>query len=336
MNHTRLSEVQRDRYSQLIADFARLSVLVVGDCFLDDWMYGRPERLCREAPIPVMDVTHHRYFGGGAANAATNLAALGAACCLISVTGTDRDSCVLLRVLEEAGVDCQFVSLPQRGTVAKRRLVADRQIMLRLDEGDTAETSNAVSDQLLARLDAAVAGVDVVVICDYGSGTCTDRFIAGVAARRDRLPQLVVDAHEPARWNGVHADLMTPSFAEVAQLLPAPASESDRAQVVEANSAELRSRLGAKVVAVTLDSDGAVVSAPDQPCYRSYTTPVAAPATIGAGDCYTAAFALALASGGSVADSAELAQLTAAVAIGGRGTSACSAVSLLAELAVPD
>jgi len=55
----------------------RKKVAIVGDSFIDVYIFGRVERLSPEAPVPVLDVTHKEERGGGAMNVANNLYALG-------------------------------------------------------------------------------------------------------------------------------------------------------------------------------------------------------------------------------------------------------------------
>src|SRR5256885_12005080 len=56
--------------------FAAARILVLGDVLLDGWLTGRPSRLCREAPVAVVDLDDSRYACGGAGNTAVNVAAL--------------------------------------------------------------------------------------------------------------------------------------------------------------------------------------------------------------------------------------------------------------------
>ena len=48
--------------------------MVLGDVLLDEWCHGHTDRLCREAPVPVLDVQEETYAPGGAGNTAVNLA----------------------------------------------------------------------------------------------------------------------------------------------------------------------------------------------------------------------------------------------------------------------
>jgi bifunctional ADP-heptose synthase (sugar kinase/adenylyltransferase) len=66
---------------------AEPSITVIGDVMLDGWWSGSIDRLCREAPAPVLEIGQRRFSPGGAANTAMNLTALGAKVRLAGVTG---------------------------------------------------------------------------------------------------------------------------------------------------------------------------------------------------------------------------------------------------------
>ncbi len=76
------------------------AILVIGDVMLDGWWSGTIERLCREAPAPVVDVDTREFAPGGAANTAMNLAALGARVSVAGIIGTDDAGADLRRQLE--------------------------------------------------------------------------------------------------------------------------------------------------------------------------------------------------------------------------------------------
>ena len=67
-----------NEYLATIGRFNSLNVLVIGDAMLDVYMEGTAQRICREAPVPIVDVTDVKTAPGGAANTAANLAQLGA------------------------------------------------------------------------------------------------------------------------------------------------------------------------------------------------------------------------------------------------------------------
>jgi D-beta-D-heptose 7-phosphate kinase/D-beta-D-heptose 1-phosphate adenosyltransferase len=320
--------------TDLPARWRGATVLVVGDALLDGWLVGSPRRLCREAPAPVLEVERTTYAGGGAANTAANIAGLGGRAVLVAAVGEDPDGGRLRRRLEAAGVEHRLIPVRGRRTLAKRRLVAEEQIMLRFDEGDSGPLPAKSLTTLIETVSAALdEGVDAVVVGDYGAGGADDAVRALLAQRRDDIPLLVVDAHEPGPWASVHPDLVTPSFAEACRLLNCdPATIGGRRTEWVIESADrLCAVAGAPTVAVTLDVDGAVVLTAEVEPIRTYAQPAPPSHAAGAGDAYVAAFTLALAARVPLADAAQVAQHAATAATRGRapGTAVCDARGLL-------
>ncbi len=91
--------------SRIIDEFRGLDVLVIGEAMLDTYLEGTTDRLCREAPVPVVAVDGRRDAPGGAANAAVNAAALGAKVRFLSVVGDDGEARVLRQALARSKVD---------------------------------------------------------------------------------------------------------------------------------------------------------------------------------------------------------------------------------------
>lgn len=329
-------------------------VLVVGDVLLDDYLTASGTRMAREAPVPAVTVGAHDGVPGGAGNLAANLAGLGAQVRLVGVTGDDADGERLRAALVARGVDISdLVVEPGRATVAKRRVVADGQVVFRFDEGSTAPVAPSVSDALSRRLAAQLTGPacpDVVMVSDYGGGTVTAKVLACLvrlvgaapdgaqpATRCPRLP-VVVDAHDLTRFAPLRPTLVTPNAAEAAVLLGRDlgADTEQRVASVREECARLHATTGARTVAVTLDRDGTVVCDAGAAPYRTYATPAPDRFACGAGDTYASAFALALAADAPVTVAAELAQAAAAVVTRRDGTTQCSLAELRAEVGLAE
>ncbi|WP_392407265.1 hypothetical protein [Chlorogloeopsis fritschii] len=54
--------------NSLLDAVTNLNIIVIGDAILDCYLEGFSDRLCREAPVPVVTVTNSEYVPGGAAN----------------------------------------------------------------------------------------------------------------------------------------------------------------------------------------------------------------------------------------------------------------------------
>lgn len=341
-----MPEESADRLAAVVESWRGCDVLVLGDAMLDEWRFAESDRLCREAPAPVLTLRRRQTSAGGAANTAVNLAALGARTALVAPVGADVAGDELHDCLDRAGVRDHTVSQPGRSTPVKRRLLAAGQILVREDEGndDDALTEEGVRELLeaLARATEELGGPGdrrpALVICDYGLGALPEAVRSWLVAHRSLFATVALDAHDLTAWHGLAPTVVTPSFAEAARLLDAPdtlagpSDTSDRAAVAQARIAELRERTGADVVAVTLDVDGTVVGGADGRRHRSHANPVPASNAVGAGDAYLAAMTLALAAGTPVPAATQLAQLAATTTVSDTGTCVCGREALLATL----
>ncbi|MBQ1027769.1 D-glycero-beta-D-manno-heptose 1-phosphate adenylyltransferase [Micromonospora sp. C95] len=422
------------RLADVVQSWLGRPVLVIGDAMLDEWRFADSDRLCREAPAPVLTLRRRISAAGGAANTAVNIATLGGRSVLVAPVGADAAGDELHDCLDRAGVWDRTVSQPGRSTPVKRRMLAGDQILLREDSGDPDDPLSDVGvDCLLTALDCAseelraASGGEkpTLVVCDYGLGALPAPVRAWLVEHRDRYATVALDAHDLADWRGLAPTVVTPSFAEATRLLAragmaGPATNSaaptdpagtattgghelhlehpevdpadgpseltvgtapgeagmrrtdgptgeptpgesrvamtrdglsvtgtgvtvnaevgagvDRAVLAESRLAELRAHTGAAVVAVTLDTEGAVVGGVDGVPARSHSTPVPASHAVGAGDAYLAAMTLALAADAALSTAAQLAQLAATSTVAGTGTCVCRREDLLAALGRP-
>ena len=303
-------------------------VVVVGDLLLDRWISGTADRISREAPAAVVAVQHREDVPGGAANAAVNLAALGADVRLVGAVGADEAGDALLGLLRDAGVDVAGVArLPQMTTTVKTRVSVASQVLLRFDDG--AAVDAALCETVAALLPAALAGATAVLVCDYGLGA------AGAAVREalaagPRSGPLIVDAHDLAPWAPLAPTVVTPNAGEAEHLLGRPLG-GDRVRAAVAAGAELLALTGAAGLVVTLDRDGTVVH-DGAATSRTLAKPAPDAMANGAGDTFAAALTLALASGADLHDAARFGQLAADVVTRTAGTGVCTAAALTASL----
>ncbi|MCZ7377263.1 D-glycero-beta-D-manno-heptose 1-phosphate adenylyltransferase [Micromonospora sp. WMMC250] len=418
---------EQRRLATVVESWLGRPVLIVGDAMLDEWRFADSDRLCREAPAPVLTLRRRISAAGGAANTAVNVAALGGKAVLVAPVGADVAGDELHDCLDRAGVWDRTVNQPGRPTPVKRRMLAGNQILLREDSGDPDDALDpeGVSRLLTAlacateELRAAAGGeAPTLVVCDYGLGALPAPVRAWLVEQRERYATVALDAHDLADWRGLAPTVVTPSFAEATRLLaraggttrptggtdlhlehpdndPAdgpsemtvgaapggvraddaadrttdrtgPVGEPirgegrvaltgdglsvtgtgvtvntragegvDRAVLAESRLAELRAHTGADVVAVTLDTEGAVVGGADGAPRRSHSTPVPASHAVGAGDAYLAAMTLALAADAPLPTAAQLAQLAATITVSDTGTCVCRREDLLTALDQP-
>src|SRR3972149_3360612 len=75
------------RLSAAVERFKGKTVLVVGDLIADEYIYGKPSRISREAPVLILRFSSREVRLGGAANASPNVHGLGARVIPVGVGG---------------------------------------------------------------------------------------------------------------------------------------------------------------------------------------------------------------------------------------------------------
>src|SRR6266496_2278603 len=111
--------------ANIVGEFSRKRILVIGDAIADQFVYGEISRVSREAPVFILRHEHTETTPGGAGNCAANLAALGAKVALVSVLGNDEAGKILSGKLRDAGIDCAGVlRSDSRRTTTKVRVLA--------------------------------------------------------------------------------------------------------------------------------------------------------------------------------------------------------------------
>ena len=83
-------------------------VLVIGDSCTDVFIYGKVDRLCPEAPVPVINPIDKKENGGMARNVKSNLEALGVDADII----TNLDDIKKIRYVDDKSNHCLLYTSP--------------------------------------------------------------------------------------------------------------------------------------------------------------------------------------------------------------------------------
>jgi bifunctional ADP-heptose synthase (sugar kinase/adenylyltransferase) len=92
------------RLASTVESFRTRAIVVVGDLIADEYLFGKPSRISREAPVLILRYTERQVLLGGAANATHNVHALGARVVPVGVVGRDAPGDELLGLLHAAGI----------------------------------------------------------------------------------------------------------------------------------------------------------------------------------------------------------------------------------------
>ena len=157
-------------------------VVLVGDVMLDRFIYGYANNLNPRAPVPVLKETHREQGAGAAAHVARGLTSLQHKVSIFGVVGDDEAGADVIEALEEAGIKSDGVAVLEnwRTTVKTRfiasreSLIANKQMMLRVDEEALDDVSSEVAELLANQASELLPKAGALVISDYGKGVVND------------------------------------------------------------------------------------------------------------------------------------------------------------------
>ena len=310
----------------VIRRFAKVRLLVVGDLMLDQFIWGRVDRISPEAPVPVVQVTRETFHLGGAANVVHNIQALGGHATACGMIGRDTGGRRLVAELKRVGAGTAGVVTSRSAiTVRKTRIIAHNQQVVRFDR-EQREHAGRAAVAIGKYLERHLWDFDAVVLSDYGKGVITQDLLAALRAARARRPfRLILDPKKPnfAHYAGV--TLATPNVHEASDA--AGVEIRDEASLHRAGQRLLR-QWDAEAILITRGEHGMTLFVRDAKVRHFPTAARQVFDVTGAGDTVVAACALALAAGATLDQAALLANHAAGVVVGKIGTATASAQEL--------
>jgi rfaE bifunctional protein kinase chain/domain len=319
------------RLLKVIDAFAGKRVAVVGDLIADEFIYGRADRVSREAPVLILNYDTTEIIPGGAGNAARNVASLGGKARVVGLAGRDEAGDRMVTALGRT-VDARPVLRPRKyRTPTKTRILAGgihsaKQQVVRIDRGSGQSADPELRRAIEARALTAIANADALLMSDYGAGLVTPRVAAHLQkALGRRRPSLVDSRYSLPRYQGMTA--CTPNESEVEQVLGVRIGDDVR--VLERAGRELLSKTRARAVLVTRGSRGMALFEPDKPTAHIgiFGSDEIADVT-GAGDTVIATMTLAVAAGATFGEAARLANYAGGIVVMKRGTATVTANEL--------
>ncbi|HEY1010848.1 MAG TPA: PfkB family carbohydrate kinase [Daejeonella sp.] len=316
-------------YHEVIEQFHRPKVLVVGDIIMDSYLAGTSTRLSPEAPVPVVAISSQNDVIGGAGNIAINLKSLGAEVVFLSAVGHDENGDKATRLLRRCGIETAVFQDSSRKTMVKTRVTSDGQILARFDYGSECAVTGETEQEIVNYLICNYEYFDIIMLGDYYRGILTDKVIDAIQKLQQRFQKfLAIDSKDLKAFKSTRPTLVKPNYLEATRLLQLPVRKTDRVGQISSKGKVLYQKTGAKIIALTLDYDGAVIFTEGHLIYQSIAYPVAAPNVVGAGDTFISAYILALYAGAAIPSATELSTAASAIAVQKEGTASCSNMEL--------
>jgi D-glycero-beta-D-manno-heptose-7-phosphate kinase len=321
--------------AECLEKFPSKTVVLLGDFVADEFQFGDISRVSREAPVLILRHRETQVVPGGGANAANNLAALGARVLPVTAVGQDPQGDALLEYFRGKRVDTSgIVRVKGWTTPTKTRFLAGwahtvGQQVLRVDREPQAPLPEAARKKIQQLLSAKIRSANALAVSDYGFSVASPDLVRHAAKKAK--PGLVVTLD--ARYNladYAKAGILsaTPNEAEL-EALHHTTIGSNFDELTRCGRATL-SAMKLEALLVTRGRDGMALF---ETRGRVTRIPVhgsdQAVDVTGAGDTVLAAYTLALASGASPLEAAHIANIAGGLVVMKRGTATVSRAELL-------
>ncbi|MEJ2542763.1 MAG: PfkB family carbohydrate kinase [Calditrichaceae bacterium] len=153
--------INTNHLNSILSKFQNKKILVVGDIMIDEYLWGRVNRLSPEAPVPVIDIESESLRFGGAANVALNLKTLGCIPIIIGIIGKDTMADQFLELMGKYNLITDgIIQDSERPTTVKTRIIGDDQHIARVDREKIIYISGSLEDELKNTVSAKINNAD--------------------------------------------------------------------------------------------------------------------------------------------------------------------------------
>ncbi len=320
-------------YKQLLANFKKKRILVIGDVILDQHIRGSVSRISPEAPVPVVLQEGEPTFSpGGAANVANNLRSLGSRVTLVGRIGKDPEGNIFLNSLTKNGIASKAIFTDENiPTIVKTRISTHHQQVLRLDRE---KVKGVIGEKFLAKLKSYlqkhIAAYDAVILSDYGKGLISKdliAFLCELTKANGKILTVDPKVENFAYYQGVTT--ITPNRKEAENAIrnikiTHTASHKlglnsdclDTLADVERAGEQLLKFLKLESLLITLGEQGMYIFEKGKKPIQIHTRAREVFDVTGAGDTVIAVFTLALSVGATKFQAADLANYAAGIVVG--------------------
>jgi D-glycero-beta-D-manno-heptose-7-phosphate kinase len=320
--------------AEYVEQFSSKTVAVLGDFVADEFQFGEISRVSREAPVLILRHRETQLVPGGGANAANNLAALGARVLPITAVGHDAAGDALTAYFKEKRMDLSgIVRVKGHTTPTKTRFLAGwahtvGQQVLRVDREPQTPLPPASHKRIEQLLQAKLRSADALAVSDYGFGVATPELVRAVTSKRKALIVTLDARYALGSYAKSGVTSATPNEAEL-EALHHSAIGQKLEELARCGRATLSS-MKLRALLVTRGRDGMALF---EPPARLTHIPIhgsnQAVDVTGAGDTVLAAYTLALAAGATPLEAAHIANFAGGLVVMKRGTATASRSELL-------
>ena len=317
------NKITTDRLLDVISEFSKLRVCVIGDLIIDEYINCHPLGMSQEEPTVVVTPVDKRRYFGGAGIVAAHSKSLGAETTLVTVTGEDETSSWSNEKAYEYQLNSVNVVDKSRPTTLKQRYRSGTQTLLKISHLTQEFLDSEKESELVDKFSKIAGQIDVLILSDFSYGVLSPQIVERILAIATHHNIFVsADSQSSSqignlgKFRNIH--LISATEREVRLEL----KDSTSGLVVVAEG--LRRMLNSKNLLLKMGGDGVLISAQDSNGEMLATDEIAAinknPVdTSGAGDSMLAGASLALASGATIYEAALIGSVLAGIQVGRLG-----------------
>jgi len=310
----------RSSMEKVVSRFRGKNVCVVGDIIADIYIFGKPYRLSREAPVVVVKYEQETVCPGSAGNTINNLLALGAQVFPVGFIGQDDAGNRLIECFSQyKTIALDGLIRHKGGTTTKTRILAgdthtSKQQVIRIDKEGSGPITRGAKELLIEKLRTIAPQMDAFILSDYGHGT-VDRNTIEIMRQIAREKIVVGDSrYNLAGFKGL--TMITPNEAEAYGL-----GSMDEKRDIEEVGKKIMGFMDVGALLITRGNKGMSLFLRDG---MTYHIPISGTDDVtdvtGAGDTVCAALTLSLAGGADFYTASCIANYAAGVVVMKRGT----------------
>jgi len=326
-----ISRTDRASLLSIVEKFPRQRIILLGDLVADEFVYGEIARVSREAPVLILKQRQKTIVPGGGANAANNLADLGATVTPVGVVGDDESGVALLQYFQQKEISIRSIlRMRNHLTPTKSRILGglahwQRQQIVRVDREPSQPLQHELRRKLSRKTASLLARASALLVSDYGYGTTDAQEVEFLRRRARALPFTLDSRFDLLSYT--HLTAATPNEPEVEEAFGEKVG-NNLAILLRLGKKLLR-RQSLEALLVTRGRDGMVL-------FERGRKPINLPVfgsdqavdVTGAGDTVVAALTLALAAGARIFHAAQLANCAGGLVVMKRGTATVTASEL--------
>ena len=313
---------------KILKQFNNLKIIVFGDIILDEYVYGKVERISPEAPVPILHYGRQEYRLGGAANVALNLAALGIQSALAGIIDCSAKSNTLLQLLQKKNIDTQFIIQSKQCILpVKTRFVSADHQLLRMDKEDVHPIAMDLLTPLFDKLHKGLKHYQALILSDYAKGIIhVESYKALQTLIQNNNTYFAIDPKKSNFNIYTDCDLMTPNHIEAKDDIGLP-FESD-SEVMQ-NASRILEKHALKELLITRGNKGMALFCNDDTPILLPTKAKSVYDVSGAGDTVIATYTAARCAMANPKTAALIANTCAGIVVSKFGTSTATQAELL-------